>query len=287
MAQNILSSTRLLLVQSFSRLQGPPSVGSTHLSLTELTKRRNFQTTSSHRSLEEFFDDPKNFGATSVKSGRAWRSEELRLKSNTDLHKLWFVLYKERNMLYTMKEASKEECELFPSPERIDKVEESMANLENVVRERNKAYWELEVSPCATGERPRAFRRDVFGIPRWTQCSQHLVPYNRNWEFRNSKGPGRQNETDWFFCRYKEMRRKHYNHLRSRTARIIRDTFRRFPEADAEYVAELNPQFPPGYVQHLKENLILYDDPPRKATFRSVRAEVGRIQNHKTDKLLQ
>ena len=37
----------------------------------------------------EFFDDPKNFGATEVKSGRSWSVDELRQKSNVDLHKLW------------------------------------------------------------------------------------------------------------------------------------------------------------------------------------------------------
>jgi large subunit ribosomal protein L47 len=33
-----------------------------------------------------------------------------------------FVLLKERNMLLTMEHESKEQTELFPSPERIDKV---------------------------------------------------------------------------------------------------------------------------------------------------------------------
>nr|CAG4645806.1 EOG090X0DBE [Lynceus sp. MCZ IZ 141354] len=116
--------------------------------------QRNLQTTCLLRDQMEFFDDPKNWGAREVKCGRGWRKEELRIKSNVDLHKLWYVLLKERNMLYTMEHAAKEACELFPNPERIDKVEESMANLEEVVRERNKAYWELEVGVGAPAPRP-------------------------------------------------------------------------------------------------------------------------------------
>lgn len=34
---------------------------------------------------------------------------------------------------------------MFPSPERLDRVRDSMDNLEQVIRERNEAYWKLEV----------------------------------------------------------------------------------------------------------------------------------------------
>lgn len=258
MALNIIRRTRVLIQQS---LMGSVSK----------QQQQWMHTTSSQLGLEEFFDDPKNFGERRIKTGRAWSIDDLRLKSNSDLHKLWFVLYKERNMLYTMKEAALTEYEVFPSPERIDKVEESMANLENVVRERNNAYWHLEVSPCATSDRPSIFRRDVFGRHRWHKCSQHIPPYHMNWKFRNSQGPGRLYETEWFFHKYREMKRKNYNFFRARTARYLRDLFRRFPNADAEYIAELHPEFPPGYVEHLKENHILYDDPPRKATRIAIR----------------
>lgn len=110
----------------------------------------------------EFFDDEKNWGATQVKSGRSWTKDELRIKSNSDLHKLWYVLLKERNMLLTMEEDAKSECRLFPSPERLDKIEESMENLESVVRERNRAYHLLETGE--TGERSVKDEVNYFGL---------------------------------------------------------------------------------------------------------------------------
>lgn len=47
------------------------------------------------RDLNEFFDDKKNWGEEKLKHGRPWRLEELRLKSNLDLQKLWYILHKE------------------------------------------------------------------------------------------------------------------------------------------------------------------------------------------------
>ena len=95
--------------------------------------------------LNDFFDAESNFNVTSElrlrqRPGRSWTVDELRLKSNTDLHKLWYncllfnfrfyfyifryVLLKEKNMLLTMEHAYKIRQKSFPNPERLDRVHE-------------------------------------------------------------------------------------------------------------------------------------------------------------------
>jgi hypothetical protein len=50
--------------------------------------------------LMEFFDDPKNWEADNVKCGKSWSKDELRIKSNEDLHKLWSVCMSCPNLNY-------------------------------------------------------------------------------------------------------------------------------------------------------------------------------------------
>jgi large subunit ribosomal protein L47 len=45
--------------------------------------------------LTGYKQDQRQYLAT----GRPWRAEELRLKAHDDLHKLWYVLLKEKNKL--------------------------------------------------------------------------------------------------------------------------------------------------------------------------------------------
>ena len=59
---------------------------------------RSFHSARSLLGLEEFFMHQQT-GST----GRSWSVLDLRNKSFVDLQKLWFVLLKERNMLYTYK----------------------------------------------------------------------------------------------------------------------------------------------------------------------------------------
>lgn len=91
-----------------------------------------------------------------------------------DLHKLWYVLLKERNMLLTMQHEFLERYESFPSPERIDKVHESMVNVEEVVRERNRAYYLLETGE--TGERPGRLTTGRLGINNFYKMKERFDP---------------------------------------------------------------------------------------------------------------
>uniref|UniRef100_A0A7S2V0Y4 Large ribosomal subunit protein uL29m n=1 Tax=Fibrocapsa japonica TaxID=94617 RepID=A0A7S2V0Y4_9STRA len=77
-------------------------------------------------------------------TGRAWRCEELRKKSFEDLHKLWYVLYKERNRLLTERQACRRNNMVMPHPERSTKVRKSMAAIKTVVGERNIIFKQTQ-----------------------------------------------------------------------------------------------------------------------------------------------
>ncbi|EJW88260.1 hypothetical protein WUBG_00833 [Wuchereria bancrofti] len=128
--------------------------------------------------LREFFDDPANYGKDELdeksKPGRSWSKDELRLKSNSDLHKLWYVLLKERNMLLTMLEASVQKALRMPNPDRIEKVAESMHNLEAVVHERNDAYFRLETGDGA--DPPMRTVTSFAGFTYQKRATEHLTP---------------------------------------------------------------------------------------------------------------
>ncbi|KAL2243981.1 UNVERIFIED_CONTAM: 39S ribosomal protein L47, mitochondrial, partial [Sesamum indicum] len=87
--------------------------------------------------LEEFFEADRNpEDEKPVVYGRSWKASELRLKSWDDLHKLWYVLLKEKNMLMTQRQMLHAQNLRFPNPERVPKVRKSMCRIKHVLTER-------------------------------------------------------------------------------------------------------------------------------------------------------
>ncbi|XP_043786638.1 39S ribosomal protein L47, mitochondrial [Apis laboriosa] len=207
-------------------------------------------TTFKNNDLMEFFDDPKNWEKDKIRVGRSWRKDELRLKSNEELHKLWFVLLKERNMLLTMEEAYKQEWKYFPNPERIDKVEDSMSNLESVVRERNRAYHMLEIG--TTGERPVEFKYNALGIRFLYRLRQYSIPkyMNSAWHKKHQFGYGGY-AVRKFLRLYREKLWNEKRKLRNRQNNQVATLMRIFPNLDMEAVKE---QYPLANIEKIKRS---------------------------------
>lgn len=73
-----------------------------------------------------------------IDTGRAWRANELRLKSHEDLHKLWYVLLIEKNKLKSDQLLSIQMGQYFYGYNNMLKVRLSMSRLLTVVNERKK-----------------------------------------------------------------------------------------------------------------------------------------------------
>ncbi|KAM9848736.1 large ribosomal subunit protein uL29m isoform 1-T1 [Aulostomus maculatus] len=193
---------------------------------SSLGQCRALHTTTSRRGLEEFFDYPDNWGERAVKSGGPWTAKQLRKKSNEDLHKLWYVLLKEKNMLLTVEQESKRERVSMPSPERIRKVERSMIRLETVVKERETALRLLQ-----TGQekaRPGAWRRNVLGFTYWYRFKEYAIPWYMNRRYKRKK---------FYTPKFVEP------YVRLQIEKYIRDKYRK-DRFERETLAKLKERFP-------------------------------------------
>merc|ERR1719198_2571928 len=84
---------------------------------------------SARTGLEEFYDTKHQLAMAEPVAGRAWLASELRRKSFEDLHKLWFVLYKERNMLLTEQARARRHGMRLARLDRKKMVQKSMARI--------------------------------------------------------------------------------------------------------------------------------------------------------------
>ncbi|KAI8465024.1 MAG: mitochondrial 39-S ribosomal protein L47 (MRP-L47)-domain-containing protein [Monoraphidium minutum] len=84
--------------------------------------------------LREWLDpDDKADGVT---YGRPWMAHELRLKSWDDLHKLWYVCFKERNLVATQMNWAKGKPAADDYQDRYLKVKKTMNRIKQVLSER-------------------------------------------------------------------------------------------------------------------------------------------------------
>lgn len=213
---------------------------------------KNIHTTCKQYDLMEFFDEKKNWNESNIRVGRAWKLDELRIKSNTDLHKLWYVLLKERNMLYTMEHECNDQVRLFPNPERIDKVQESMNNIETVIRERNVAYYKLETGE--TGERPVEDVVNLLGLSEKYQKQEYHLP-----KFMNSRWVRSYFEHGYinsfavkkFYRLYKEKLHNEARKARNREFNHVQQLLKRFPDMDME---KLKAEYPNVDIEKAKRS---------------------------------
>ncbi|KAG0227761.1 39S ribosomal protein L47, mitochondrial [Actinomortierella wolfii] len=121
------------------------------------------------RGVEEFFENGVSLPAEKQWTGRAWRAGELRLKSFDDLHKLWYVLLKERNMLAAQKEEARRfhvSKQYFSNKGRIQKCKKSMARIKFVLHERRLAWVEAQkLQKLANEQVAGAATKDATKVP--------------------------------------------------------------------------------------------------------------------------
>ncbi|XP_034294817.1 large ribosomal subunit protein uL29m [Pantherophis guttatus] len=164
-------------------------------------------TSVSRNALEEFFDDPKNWGKE-VKSGDSWTVEQLRGKSSDDLHKLWYVLLKERNMLLTLEQEAKRQTLTMPSPERLEKVIKSMERMDQVIQEREDALRLLQTGQ--ENEWPGEWRYDFLGRIIWYTFREWPIPWYLNARHKKKRFYYLSNVKPFIRLRYEKLLRMKY-----------------------------------------------------------------------------
>ncbi|KAG7282856.1 hypothetical protein CRUP_020694 [Coryphaenoides rupestris] len=187
---------------------------------------RPLHTSTSSRGLQEFFDLPENWGESKVKSGAPWTVQLLRSKSNEDLHKLWYLLLKEKNMLLTIEQEAKRQVVPMPSPERLKKIERSMQRLDLVVTERETALRLLQ-----TGQehaRPADWRRNLFGKVVWHRYREYAIPWYMNAIYKRHR---------FYTPRFVEP------HIRLRMEKNLRARVRK-ADLEKKQLAKLKERFP-------------------------------------------
>ena len=89
--------------------------------------------------LKEFFPSDMPVFRDGQEYGRGWRIDELRLKSGVDLHKLWYVLLKEQNMLLTIEHEAFQTNTMIKRGNRKAYIDLAMRDIQTIIAQRNKS----------------------------------------------------------------------------------------------------------------------------------------------------
>ncbi|KAL7418504.1 54S ribosomal protein L4 mitochondrial [Cryptotrichosporon argae] len=123
-------------------------------------------------------------------SGRAWTAPELRLKSFADLHTLWYVLLRERNVLATQRE-ERRRLQISPNQggdeiaRRAFRIRKSMSRIKYVLNERRLALLALPVgSGPHSAPAPIPFAASVPGVG-----GAHVLPDPASGAVAHAMGP--------------------------------------------------------------------------------------------------
>lgn len=119
-------------------------------------------------------------------AGRAWDPDELRQKSFSDLHKLWFVLIKELNLLSTQRLESNRWGTNDLSSTRIHKCRLSMARIKSVLSERMTLY--STASKITSNEAEFSWPADILKEHREKQA-RSIRRYRKRLAYYKGKQP--------------------------------------------------------------------------------------------------
>ena len=149
-----------------------PQPSASLLSATTLLARP-ISTSAPRFGLEEFLDLDAPAPESGVPlHGRAWSAAELRLKSQEDLHKLWYILLKERNLLATEHQMARSQGARMRAPIRRKLVRNSMARIKVVIGERCRALEEEMDGPIGPRKWTKSRRSDARRAPTTKERTQ-------------------------------------------------------------------------------------------------------------------
>ncbi|GAM29457.1 hypothetical protein SAMD00019534_126330, partial [Acytostelium subglobosum LB1] len=147
----IKPSTMMLVRRSTVPLSNFNRSFSTVQSVATSSSSTTTVATTENNGLKQFFEHEYKKGTYPL-SGNSWEARDLRGKSFEDLHKLWFVLLKERNKVATERELAK--GHKLTNPLRLKKIRKSMAAIKVVLGERDQLRKQLYIlTQCQDNER--------------------------------------------------------------------------------------------------------------------------------------